>query len=99
MSYDDDPEAQAFAALIKAVGDLQARTTIQHYILQELFWTIAPAVTKPDRFAATMFESISARMEQGENIGAGIEHPVEAEMRDYLQRFFTLVGNQNPRAP
>jgi hypothetical protein len=87
-----DDEPKGLAAMTRAIGDLQAQMFVQHFILQEILWALAPAMAQPERFLTDMFESISRRMEQDEQL-EGKEHAVDAEMRDYLERFFTLAGN------
>lgn len=86
----DEPELEWLNSLIKAVAVEQARSMVQHFILRDLLIQIAKLQPDRDAYIASMFERISTLVDQCELV----EKPnVEAEMRWYVDQFFTQAGN------
>jgi hypothetical protein len=87
----DDFE-EAFKAMVEAVGQAQASNLANNHILMEAVRDLARSTPDPHKYLANMFERISARADQGE-----IEkeaHPVNAEFRAAIARFFSKAGHK-----
>ena len=85
-------ELGALKDLIDAVGQAQALSQANHYILLEIVRDIARTKSDPDKYIAGMFERISARADQ-----APLEteaHTVSAEFRLIISKFFSLAGKR-----
>jgi hypothetical protein len=72
------------------VGQAQAFNRANNSILMEVVRDLARTTPDPHKYIADMFERVSARADQG-----AIEkeaHPVTAEFRDAISRFFLTAG-------
>ena len=94
----NDEEFEALWKTLKdvseAVGQAQAFNRMSSYILMEIVRDLARTQPDPHKYLAGMFERISARADQGP-----IEkeaHPVNAEFRDAISRFFATAGKGIP---
>jgi hypothetical protein len=76
--------------LVEAIGQAQAANIRDSFILTEIVRDLAKQHPDPQRYIAAMFERISARADQGSIENES--HPVNAEFRDGLARFFSLAG-------
>lgn len=89
-----DEEAEALWQTLREIGDVvgqaQAFNRANNAILMELVRDLAKTTPDPHKYLADLFERISARADKGP-----IEkeaHPVNAEFRDAISRFFATAG-------
>jgi len=89
-----DEEAEELWRTLKDIGDLvgqaQAFNRANNSILMEVVRDLARTTPDPHKYIADMFERVSACADQG-----AIEkeaHPVAAEFRDAISRFFLTAG-------
>lgn len=86
----DEQSLEWLNGLIKAVAVEQARSTVQHFILRDLVIQMARTRGDGEAYVAAMFERISGLVDQCELAG---KPDVEAEMRWYVESFFTQAGH------
>ncbi|WP_454916367.1 hypothetical protein [Xanthobacter sediminis] len=91
---EDDQGLEWLNGLIKAVAVEQARSMVQHFVLRDLVIQLARTQGDPEGYVAAMFERISALVDQCEPAG---KPEVEAEMRWYVEQFFTQAGHSAGR--
>lgn len=87
-------EFNALMALLRRMGESlgqqQAHSMRNSYILQEVVRDLAKTQPDPLRYVAGMFERVSARADQGDPKDEA--HPVTAEFREATAQFFEQAG-------
>jgi hypothetical protein len=93
MSNNDDIDEpwKTMKAMADAIGQTQALNRANSYILMEIVRDLARTTVDPHKYISDMFERISARADQGEIEGEA--HPVSAEFRDQIARFFSKAAH------
>ncbi len=69
----------------------QSLALANQFILMEIVRDLARTQADPNRYLAGLFEKISARMDQSP---LDQEKPVDAEMRDTIERFFAKARHR-----
>jgi hypothetical protein len=90
MPYYDDPTNGPMKKMIEALGQAQAFNMAHSYILMEIVRDLARSTPDAQKYLASMFERVSARADQGPIEDEA--HPVNAEFRDAISRFFARAG-------
>ena len=89
---DEEAEAlwQTLKELSEVIGQAQAFNRANSAILMELVRDLARIAPDPHKYIADVFERVSARADQHPIEGEA--HPVTAEFRDAVSRFFATAG-------
>jgi hypothetical protein len=82
----------ALREVAETLGQEQAFSLANSYILMEIVRALALASPDPHKYLADMFERVSFRADQGPIDGES--HPVTAQFREAIAQFFSKAGHQ-----